>query len=412
MDIFWSATSLVIAFYITKANGQECGIIQIGPPDPNDPQNPDRTFSGSIEVSDAQYFLFEDDGSKGINFLAGCATDPSIPVQLQIDPSTGTEWFVLEESVLRVDSKTLQLKPNVEYANLLRLPDLFDIVIQACEVDDPSNCATASVAITIKIYNVKAPEFNHPYGHGQIDLGSCPGEGQCNIPVVLDKTIKANDGDGSGVGIVYTHDIFTPHATLFETSSGGNSELVVTYQGRQNSFSTEGTQVVLLVQAEEQRPDGLKATIPLVVDVTGVQPSPTTSPTSTTSSTSPRTCNDDLEKKYFIAMIVLGAVLGGLLAALFIILLCLCCRRLCSGTGSSDFTATSTKISTRQSGVMAEGAAFRSFKDTTYLTLQEQHSPVGSTTDSPRVSYEPRTRYSDSESTASVDAGWRRRSKD
>ena len=32
--------------------------------------------------------------------------------------------------------------------------------------------------------------------------------------------------------------------------------------------------------------------------------------------------------------------------------------------------------------------------------------------DSPRVSYEPRTRYSDSESTASADAGWRRRSKD
>ena len=67
---------------------------------------------------------------------------------------------------------------------------------QACEVDDPSNCATASVAITIEIYNVKGPEFNHPYGHGQIDLGSCPEEGQCNILVVLDKSIKAYDGDG------------------------------------------------------------------------------------------------------------------------------------------------------------------------------------------------------------------------
>ena len=130
MDIFWSATSLVIAFYISKANGQECGIIQIGPPDPNDPQNPDRTFSGIIEVSDAQYFLFEDDGSKGINFLAGCANNPSIPVQLGIVPDTGTEWFVLEESALRVDSKTLQLISNVEYANLLRLPDPFDIAIE------------------------------------------------------------------------------------------------------------------------------------------------------------------------------------------------------------------------------------------------------------------------------------------
>ena len=53
---------------------------------------------------------------------------------------------------------------------------------------------------------------------------------------------------GSGVGIVYTLDIFTPHATLFEISNGENSEVVVTYQGRQNSISTEGTQVVLLVQ--------------------------------------------------------------------------------------------------------------------------------------------------------------------
>ena len=130
MDIFWSATSLVIAFYISKANGQECGIIQIGPPDPNEPQNPDRTFSGSIEVSDGQYSLFEDDGSKGINFLAGCATNPKVPVQLEIVSGPGTEWFVLEESALRVDSKTLQLKPNVEYANLLRLPDPFNIVIQ------------------------------------------------------------------------------------------------------------------------------------------------------------------------------------------------------------------------------------------------------------------------------------------
>ena len=122
MDIFWFATSIVIAFYISKANGQACGIIQIGPQDP--------PFIGIIEVSDGQYFLFEDDGSKGINFLAGCATNPNVPVQLEIVSGPGTEWFVLEESALRVDSKTLQLKPNVEYVNLLRLPDPFDIVIQ------------------------------------------------------------------------------------------------------------------------------------------------------------------------------------------------------------------------------------------------------------------------------------------
>lgn len=37
---------------------------------------------------------------------------------------------------------------------------------------------------------------------------------------------------------------------------------------------------------------------------------------------------------------------------------------MCGGSGSTDFSATSTNVSMRQSGVMAEGAAFRSFKDT------------------------------------------------
>ena len=52
-------------------------------------------------------------------------------------------------------------------------------------------------------------------------------------------------------------------------------------------------------------------------------------------------------------------------------------RSLCSGSGSSDFTATSTKISTRQSGVMAEGAAFRSFKDTVRVFLFNSLSIAG-----------------------------------
>ena len=36
----------------------------------------------------------------------------------------------------------------------------------------------------------------------------------------------------------------------------------------------------------------------------------------------------------------------------------------CGGSGSTDFSTSSTNVSMRQSGVMAEGAAFRSFKDT------------------------------------------------
>ena len=42
---------------------------------------------------------------------------------------------------------------------------------------------------------------------------------------------------------------------------------------------------------------------------------------------------------------------------------------MCGGSGSTDFAASSTNVSMRQSGVMAEGAAFRSFKDTVISSL-------------------------------------------
>ena len=165
---------------------------------------------------------------------------------------------------------------------------------------------------------------------------------------------------GGQVGIVFTHDRFTPNAALFSTSKGSNSELVLTYVGTSSSFSSEDTQVVLMVQvggiqwhsdieifwkylgilwrlhinkssakspelpntphfqATEQRPDALVSTIPLVVTVSGV---------TTTTTTPEGACDNELERKYFISMVVLGACLGGLLTALFLILLCLCCKR-------------------------------------------------------------------------------------
>ena len=196
-------------------------------------------------------------------------------------------------------------------------------------------------------------------------------------------------------------------------------------------------------QATEQRPDALVSTIPLMVTVSGVPttigvptttglpetttgvpettttvpetttglpdtttgvpgttsevpetttgiPETTTGVQETTTATSEDpggSCDKDLEKKYFLSMVVLGACLGGLLTALVLILLCLCCKRsvsfekfhssscfsricgMCGGSGSTDFAAPSTNVSMRQSGVMAEGAAFRSFKDTVSRSL-------------------------------------------
>ena len=87
------------------------------------------------------------------------------------------------------------------------------------------------------------------------------------------------------------------------------------------------------------------STIPLMVTVSGVQttnsPTTTTSTSTTNEETSTSTttgetstttedhgdCHSDLEKKYFISMVVLGAILGGLLTALFLILICFICKR-------------------------------------------------------------------------------------
>ena len=224
------------------------------------------------------------------------------------------------------------------------------------------------------------PKFNRPFGQGNLDLGSCSGESNCDIPVLLDNQITANDGDGGQVGIVFTHSKFTPSAGLFSTSTGSHSELVLTYVGTQSSFSSEDTSVFLMLQvggiqwhsdyfksrdfvkieinkyaaksleltnisnfqATEQRPDALVSTIPLMVTVSGVPtttgipetttkvPETTTGVPETTTATSEEpggTCNKDLEKKYFLSMVVLGACLGGLLTALVLILLCLCCKR-------------------------------------------------------------------------------------
>jgi len=414
MAIIWHASKLVMAFLIAEAFGQ-C-------PQENIVIGPGGTFSGKVEVGGEggaqQYVLLDDNpdrpGSTGIHFLAGCTGNEGQAGQevvLRLANGALAFAFVLQQDPGRLDSKILQLKPDVGYADLLALPKSFDITVEACSpsADDclPENSASKLCSISIDIFNVHPPKFSRPFGHGNLDLSSCSGGSNCNLPVVLENQITANDGDGGQVGIVFTHDRFTPNAALFSTSKGFNSELVLTYVGTSSSFSSEDTQVVLMVQATEQRPDALVSTIPLVVTVSGVT-------TTTTTEVPGGACDKELGRKYFISMVVLGACLGGLLTALFLILLCLCCKRicgLCGGSGSTDFAASSTNVSMRQSGVMAEGAAFRSFKDTTYLTLQEQHSPIGSTTDSPRVSYEPRTRYSDSDSTASADGGWRRRSK-
>jgi len=419
MAIVWVASKLVIAFLIAKAFGQcPAEDITIGPGE---------IFSGKVEVGgedDPQYVLLDDKGDRpgatGIHFVAGCNKvnegEENLKVVLRLKNGAQALAFVLQQDPdpeIPLESKFLQLRPNVSYAELLPLPHSVNIIVEACSPSAEA-CTTktsTSTSISIDIFNENPPKFNRDFGQGNLNLASCSGD-KCSVPVILDDQITANDGDGGQVGIVFSHNLFTPSAFLFSTSSGSDSELVLTYVGTPSSFSSEDTQVVLMLQATEQRPDALITTIPLMVTVSGVPPTSTGAPETTP------TTSCDKEEKYFISMVVLGACLGGLLTALVLILLCLCCKRICGmcgGSGSTDFSATSTNVSMRQSGVMAEGAAFRSFKDTTYLTLQEQHSPIGSTMDSPRVSYEPRTRYSDTDSTASADAagtgGWRKRLK-
>ena len=164
----------------------------------------------------------------------------------------------------------------------------------------------------------------------------------------------------------------------------------VTFIGVQNDF-TSNTTVVLVVkvgsavketmlQAREERPDARSATIPVVVEVVPAEPETpesTTTTTTTTTTAAPEggeTCDSDLERKYFISMLVLGATLGGLLTALLLLLLWCCCSRSspdttcprccsCAGSGSLDVGPTS-KPSMQPSGVLREGASFKSFKDT------------------------------------------------
>merc|ERR1712181_75550 len=139
--------------------------------------------------------------------------------------------FVLEQDLGGLDSKILQLRPDVGYPDLLALPQSLDIAVQACSpsAEVCTTSASKMASISIDIFNVNPPMFNRYFGHGKLDLSSCAGRSNCDIPVVLEKQITANDGDGQ-VGIEFSHDRFTPNAALFSTSSS-NSELVLTYVG-------------------------------------------------------------------------------------------------------------------------------------------------------------------------------------
>ena len=135
MAIVWLASKLVIAFLIAKAFGQ-CPQenIVIGPGPGN------RTFSGKVEVGgegDAQYVLLDNNpesGITGIHFLAGCKDNEGQEgreMVLRLKNGTLALAFVLEQYPGRLpDSKILQLRPNVSYADLLALPQSFDIIVE------------------------------------------------------------------------------------------------------------------------------------------------------------------------------------------------------------------------------------------------------------------------------------------
>lgn len=131
MAIVWDASKLVIAFLIAKAFGQ-CSVENIE-------TGPGKTFSGKVEVGgedDPQYVLLDDhpeSGITGIHFLAGCKDNEGQEgkeVVLRLKNGTLSLAFVLQQDPRRVDSKILQLRPNVSYADLLALPQSLDITVE------------------------------------------------------------------------------------------------------------------------------------------------------------------------------------------------------------------------------------------------------------------------------------------
>ena len=132
MAIVWLASKLVMAFLIAEALGQ-CpeGNIVIGPP-------ADRTFSGKVKVGgedSTKYVLLDDNpdrpGSTGIHLLAGCsATGGPAGQEVELRLANEDLDFVLEQDPGRLDSKILQLRPDVGYPDLLALPQSLDIAVQ------------------------------------------------------------------------------------------------------------------------------------------------------------------------------------------------------------------------------------------------------------------------------------------
>ena len=131
MAIVTHAYKLVMAFLIAKAFGQ-C-------PEENIVIGPGQTFSGKVEVGgggeggEQQYVLLDDNpdrpGSTGIHFLAGCTTAGQ-EVVLNLVKGEWDFAFVLQQDPGRLDSKILQLSPDLGYADLLSLPKSFDITVQ------------------------------------------------------------------------------------------------------------------------------------------------------------------------------------------------------------------------------------------------------------------------------------------
>ena len=136
MAIVWVASKLVIAFLIAKAFGQcPAEDITIGPGE---------IFSGKVEVGgedDPQYVLLDDKGDRpgatGIHFVAGCNKvnegEENLKVVLRLKNGAQALAFVLQQDPdpeIPLESKFLQLRPNVSYAELLPLPHSVNIIVE------------------------------------------------------------------------------------------------------------------------------------------------------------------------------------------------------------------------------------------------------------------------------------------
>ena len=144
-------------------------------------------------------------GKRGLGFCF-CPPTRSWEVGQQDSPAESWSWLCwsVVPSKILWHNCTGKLQLNLFFSSQKNF--------QACSpsADDclPANSASKLCSISIDIFNMHPPIFNRPFGLGNIDLSSCSGGSNCNLPVVLEKQITANDGDGEHFWYNFIHIVY------------------------------------------------------------------------------------------------------------------------------------------------------------------------------------------------------------